>query len=136
MIDGNPIFFNRLLVQTEVIICYYYCLAYKDESTITSGAATTTASVIDLRLSPAIPLQRTDTIHHHHQPCRKLGSHTLNKTDEHCRSLFTLLPTSLRPHHRQTLNKKRINAVSIKKKIYIASYCRCYPYCDTSFIYH
>ncbi|CAF1087001.1 unnamed protein product [Adineta steineri] len=78
---------------------------------ITSGAATTAASIIDLRLSPTTSIQRTETVHHHHhQPCRKLGSHTLNKTDEHCRSLFSLLPTSLRSYHRQTLNKKGIDA--------------------------
>ncbi|UJR22033.1 hypothetical protein I4U23_025100 [Adineta vaga] len=84
---------------------------YKDESTITSGAATTAASIIDLRLSPVLSPQRTETVYHHqHQPCCKLGSHTLNKTDEHCRSLFSLLPTSLRSHHRQTSTKKGIDA--------------------------
>ena len=79
---------------------------------IASGTDTTTACVIDLQLSPTLSTQRTETTHHNHQPCRKLGSHTLNKTDEHCRSLFSLLPTSLRPHHRQTTTKKGIDAVS------------------------
>lgn len=77
------------------------------------------ASVIDLRPSTSLSSQRTEILHHHHhyQPYNKLGSHTLNKTNEHCRSLFNLLPTSLRPrhhhHHRQTSNKKGVEAVSI-----------------------
>ncbi|CAM2724880.1 unnamed protein product [Rotaria socialis] len=49
-----------------------------------------------------------------HQSYRKLGAQTLNKTDEHCRSLFNLLPASLRPRHyyqhRQTSNKKGVDA--------------------------
>ncbi|CAF4490405.1 unnamed protein product, partial [Rotaria sp. Silwood2] len=57
--------------------------------------------------------ERTET-NHQHQSYRKLGTHALNKTDEHCRSLFNLLPTSLRPrhyyHHRQTSNKKGVDA--------------------------
>jgi hypothetical protein len=76
-----------------------------------------TASVIDLRPSPTTSLSRTETLHH--QLYYKLdgGSNTLNKTNEHCRSFFNLLPTSLRPrHHRQTSNKKGVDAVSIKKK--------------------
>jgi hypothetical protein len=99
-----------------------------------------TASVIDLRPSSTTLSQRTETLHHHHyQPYHKLGSSTLNKTNEHCHSLFDLLPTSLRPrHHRQTSNKKGVDAVSMKKKerFPIASYCRCYQYSDNSFIYH
>lgn len=102
-----------------------------------------TASVIDLRPSTTTLSQRTETVdHHHYQPYHKLGSHTLNKTNEHCRSLFNLLPTPLRPrprHHRQASNKKGVDAVSIGKKegrIPIASHCRCYQYSDTSFIYH
>ncbi|CAF3720787.1 unnamed protein product [Rotaria sp. Silwood1] len=59
--------------------------------------------------------ERTET-NHQHQSYRKLGTHALNKTDEHCRSLFNLLPTSLRPRHyyhhrhRQTSNKKGVDA--------------------------
>jgi hypothetical protein len=94
-----------------------------------------TASVIDLRPLPTTLAQRTETLHHH-QPYRKLANNTLNKTDEHCRSLFNLLPTSLRPRHRQTSIKKDVDAVSIKKRIHIASHCRCYQSSDTSFIYH
>jgi hypothetical protein len=126
LIDGNPIYFNRLLVYLEAIMCYYYCLAYKDETTITSTTGTMAASVIDLRPLPTTLAQRTEILHHHHQPYRKLPSNTLNKTDEHCRSLFNLLPTSLRPRHRQTSIKKDVDAVSTKKRIHIASYCRCY----------
>lgn len=80
---------------------------------------TMTASVIDLRPLPIMSSQRTET-NHQHQSYRKIGTHTLNKTDEHCRSLFNLLPTSLRPrprhHHHQISNKKGIDGVSIKKK--------------------
>jgi hypothetical protein len=112
---------------------YYYCyLAYKDESTSTSTPSTITASMINLKPLPATPSRRTETLNHHHRPYRKaVGKSTLNKTDEHCRSLFNLLPTSLRPrhHHHQTSNNKGVDAVSmkierererarIKKKIY------------------
>jgi hypothetical protein len=117
--EGNPIFFDRWLVQIKVIICFYYYLAYKDETTITSVTGIMTASVIDLRPSPTTLSQRTETLHH--QPYYKLGSRTLNKTNEHCHSLFNLLPTSLRP--RQTSNKKGIDAVSIKKKKRKDPYC-------------
>jgi hypothetical protein len=76
----------------------------------------TAAAIIDLRPSPTTSAQRPETLRHHYQPYHKLGSNTLNKTNEHCRSLFNLLPTSLRPrHHRQTSNKKGIDAVSKKK---------------------
>jgi hypothetical protein len=107
---------------------HYYRLAYKDEST------TMTASVIDLKPFQTMPSHRPEILHHH-QLHRKLGSSTLNKTDEHCRSLFNLLPTSFRPrHHRQPSNKKGVDAVSIKRSI--ASYCHYGQYSDTSFIYH
>ena len=98
-----------------------------------------TASVIDLRPS----LSRTEPLHHQFSskldPCNPL-----NKTNEHCRSLFDLFPTSLRPRsHRQTSNKSDIDAVSTKEKekkqkkdLSIASYCRCSLSSDTSFISH
>lgn len=76
-----------------------------------------TTSVIDLRSLPMMPTQRTE-MSNQHQSYRKLGTQTLNKTDEHCRSLFNLLPTSLRPRHHchhETSTKKSIDAVSIKK---------------------
>jgi hypothetical protein len=131
----------------------YFYLAYKDESTGTSTHGTITASVIDLKPLPSTPSQRTETLHHHHhRPYRKVvGKSTLNKTDEHCRSLFNLLPTSLRPrHHHQTSNNKGVNAVSMNykkkgerererariKKRSIASYCCFDLYSDTSFIHH
>ncbi|CAM4791683.1 unnamed protein product [Rotaria magnacalcarata] len=93
------------------ILCKH--TAYKDESTTPSGTGTMTASVIDLRSLPIMSSQRAETSHQH-QSYRKLGAQTLNKTDEHCRSLFNLLPTSLRPRHyyqhRQTSNKKGVDA--------------------------
>jgi len=107
-----------------------------------SATGTMTASVIDLRPSPTTLSQRTETFHHHYRPYQKLGSHTPNKTNEHYRSLFNLLPTSLRPHHhRQTSNRKGVDTVSIEEeekkiRIPIASYCRCYQHSNTSFIYH
>jgi len=130
----------------------YFYLAYKDESNSTLTNGTITASVIDLKPLPSTPSQRTETLHHHHhhRPYRKVvGKSTLNKTDEHCRSLFNLLPTSLRPrHHHPTSNNKGVNAVSMNykqkikrertriKKRSIASYC-CFDLCsDTSFIHH
>jgi hypothetical protein len=91
--------------------------------------------MINLKPLPSIPSRRTETLNHHHnhhRPYRKAGGKsTLNKTDEHCRSLFNLLPTSLRPRHHQTSNNKGVDAVSmkkrerarIKKKGSIASYC-------------
>jgi hypothetical protein len=122
--------------------CYYYCLAYKDESTTMSVPGTTIASVIDLKSLPPTPSRRAETLHHHqrrqHQPYHKaIGKSTLNKTNEHCRSLFNLLPTS---------NNKGVDAVSMtdeseresarKKKRPITSYC-CFDLCsDTSYIYH
>jgi hypothetical protein len=128
--------------------CYYYSLAYnKDESNTTSTPGRITASVIDLKSLPSTPSRRTETLHHH-RPYRKVaGKSTLNKTDEHCRSLFNLLSTSLRPRHHQTSNNNGVDAVSMKnegerkkkrakKKGSIASYC-CFDLCsDTSFIYH
>ena len=107
-------------------------LAYKDETV----NGTMTSSVIDLRPSPTTLLERTDMFYH--QPYSKLDTNALNKTNEHCRSLFNLLPTSLRSrHHRQILTKKGIDAVSMKKKVsFIASYCRFYQSSDTSFNYH
>lgn len=129
---------------------YYYCyLAYKDDSTSTSAPATiNAASMINLKPLPSMPSRRTETLnhhHHHHRPYRKAaGKSTLNKTDEHCRSLFNLLPTALRPRHHQTSStNKGVDAVSMKNekkskntKKSIASYC-CFDLCsDTSFIYH
>lgn len=91
-----------------VILCYCYSLACKDETTITG---TMTASVIDLRPSPPTSLARTEMLHH--QAYYQLdGCTTLSKTNEHCRSLFNLLPTSLRPRH----HKKGVDAVSMTKK--------------------
>jgi hypothetical protein len=100
--------------------CYYCYLAYKDESnTTTSAPGTITASMINLKPLPPTPSRRTETLNHHHRPYRKaVGKSTLNKTDEHCRSLFNLLPTSLRPRsrHHQTSNNKGVDAVSMKKE--------------------
>ena len=97
--------------------CYYYSLAYnKDESNTTSMPGRITASVIDLKSLPSTPSRRTETLHHH-RPYRKVaGKSTLNKTDEHCRSLFNLLSTSLRPRHHQTSNNKGVDAVSMKNE--------------------
>jgi hypothetical protein len=84
-----------------------------------SVPGTTIASVIDLKSLPPTPSRRAETLHHHqrrqHQPYHKaIGKSTLNKTNEHCRSLFNLLPTSLRPrHHHQTSNNKGVDAVSM-----------------------
>jgi hypothetical protein len=130
---------------------YYYCyLAYKDESTTTSTPGTIAASMVNLKPLPPTSSRRTETLNqHNHRPYRKaVGKSALNKTDEHCRSLFNLLPTSLRPrHHHQTSNNKGVDAVSMKneredererariQKRSIASYC-CFDLCsDTSFIY-
>ena len=74
-----------------------------------------TASVIDLRPSLPISLARTEMLHH--QAYYKLdgGRNTLNKTNEHCRSLFNLLPASLRP--RRTFNEKNdVDAVSNERR--------------------
>ncbi|CAF0909389.1 unnamed protein product [Rotaria sp. Silwood1] len=95
------------------MIYYYLYLVYKDESNTVSGQSTVTTSVINLKLSPPTPSRHTETLHHHHhQPYRKaVGKSTLNKTDEHCRSLFNLLPISLRPRHlNQTSNNKGVDA--------------------------
>ncbi len=135
------------------MICYYCYLAYKDESNITTSATgTIAASMINLKPLPPTPSRRTETLNHHHRLYRKaVGKSTLNKTDEHCRSLFNLLPTSLRPRsrHHQTSNNKGVDAVSMKnerkgeretksknKKGSIASYCSFDLCSDTSFIYH
>jgi hypothetical protein len=100
--------------------CYYYSLAYKDESNTTSTPGRITASVIDLKSLPSTPSRRAETLHHHHhhhRPYRKVvEKSTLNKTDEHCRSLFNLLSTSLRPRHHQTSNNKGVDAVSMKNE--------------------
>ncbi|CAF0913494.1 unnamed protein product [Adineta steineri] len=102
------------------ILCKH--TAYKDESNTTSTRGTISASVIDLKPLPSTPSRRTETLHHHHhhhhephhrRPYRKVtGKSTLNKTDEHCRSLFNLLPTSFRSrhHHQQASNNKGIDA--------------------------
>ncbi|CAF4969498.1 unnamed protein product, partial [Rotaria socialis] len=92
---------------------------YKDEATTVSGQSTVTTSVINLKTLPPTSSQATETLHHHHQTYRKaaIGKSTLNKTDEHCRSLFNLLPISLRPRQlHQTSNNKGVGAVSMKKK--------------------
>ncbi|CAF2440967.1 unnamed protein product [Rotaria sp. Silwood2] len=97
------------------MICYYFYLVYKDESSTVSGQSTVTTSVINLKLSPPTPSRQAETLHHHHhQPYRTaVGKSTLNKTDEHCRSLFNLLPISLRPrprHLNQTSNNNGVDA--------------------------
>ena len=105
--------------------CYYFylCLAYKDESTNTSASGTITASMINLKPLPSTPSKRTETLNHHHHHHQRTyrktgGKSTLNKTDEHCRSLFNLLPASLRPrhhhNHHQTSNNKGVDVVSMK----------------------
>lgn len=123
--NGHPIRFNHSPVRsfTRVMTCYYYCLAYKDESTPTTLPSTITASVIDLKPLPPTPSRRTETLHHHQQqqrrPYRKAtNKSTLNKTDEHCRSLFNLLPASFRSRHQhyQTSASKGIDAVSTRNK--------------------
>ena len=104
--------------------CYYYCLAYKDESTPSMAPSTITGSVIDLKPLPPTPSRRTETLHHHqYQQQRRTyrkatNKSTLNKTDEHCRSLFNLLPASFRSRHshQPTSNSKGIDAVSMRNK--------------------
>ena len=83
-----------------------------------------TASVIDLRPSLPTSLARTEMLHH--QAYYKLhGRNTLNKTNEHCRSLFNLFPTSFRS--RRIANEKNdVDVVSMTKGFFIASYCRSY----------
>ncbi len=127
--------------------CYYCYLAYKDETTSTSASGTITASMINLKPLPSTPSRRTEALNHH-RPYRKAASKsTLKKTDEHCRSLFNLLPTSLRPPHHQTSNNKGVDAVSMnnererarirrQKDLLRHIYC-CFDLCsDTSFIHH
>lgn len=95
-------------------------VANKDESTTkTTTPNTITGSVFDLKPSPSTSTRRTETLHHHqhqHRPYRKAtNKSTLNKTDEHCRSLFNLFPTSIRS--RQPTSKNRgIDAVSINQQ--------------------
>jgi hypothetical protein len=74
--------------------------------------------MINLKPLPSTSSRRTETLNHHHRPYRKVvGKSTLNKTDEHCRSLFNLLPTPLRPrHHHQSSNNKGVDAVSMKNE--------------------
>lgn len=69
--------------------------------------------MINLKLLPSTPSRRTEALNHH-RPYRKATSKsTLNKTDEHCRSLFNLLPTSFRPRqHPSISNPKGADAVS------------------------
>ncbi|CAF0754975.1 unnamed protein product [Adineta ricciae] len=100
-------------------------LSYKDETTIGTTPSTISASVIDLKPLSTTSSRRTETLHHPHQqqqhhhrrPYRKIiGKSTLNKTDEHCRSLFNLLPTSLRPrHHQQNSSSKGADASTATK---------------------
>lgn len=73
--------------------------------------------MINLKPLPSTPSRRTEALNHH-RPYRKATSKsTLNKTDEHCRSLFNLLPTSLRPRqYQQTSNPKGVDAVSTKEE--------------------
>lgn len=98
---------------------YHYCfLAYKDDSTTTIGQHTVATSVINLKPLPPTPSRQTETLHHHnhnHRLYRKaVGKSTLNKTDDHCRSLFNLLPVALRPRQlHQTSNSNGVDAVSI-----------------------
>ena len=103
------------------MICFYFCLAFKDESgtaTISTNPLTNTitGSLIDLKPSSITSPGRTEPLHH--RPYRKAtNKSTLNKTDEHCRSLFNLLPTSLRSRHQhqQTSNSRGIDAVSMQQ---------------------
>ncbi|CAF1082857.1 unnamed protein product [Rotaria sordida] len=109
---------NINIIVNERTSDIFQSVFYKDESTTVSGQSTVTTSVINLKLSPPTPSRQTETLHHHHhhhhhhRPYRKVvGKSTLNKTDEHCRSLFNLLPISLRPRHlNQTSNNKGIDA--------------------------
>ena len=94
---------------------YYYYLAHKGESNPTSGQGIVTTSVFNLKPLPTTSLRQAEILHHHRPHRRAVGRSTLNKTDEHCRSLFSLLPNALRPrHHQQTSNNKGIDAVSMK----------------------
>jgi hypothetical protein len=114
--NGNPIFFNQFKVHKSKMTCYYYYyLAYKDETaSSTTAPGTITTSMINLKPLPSTPSRRTEALNHHRPYRKTAGKSTLNKTDEHCRSLFNLLPTSLRPHHHhQTSNNKGVDAVSM-----------------------
>ena len=120
-----------LLLWLLFFLCCIH-LAYKDESTSTSTPGTLTTSMINLKSLPSTSSRRTETLNHHRPYRKSIGKSTLNKTDEHCRSLFNLLPTSFRPRHphNQTSNNKSVDAVSSRKekkkekrKRLIASYC-------------
>ncbi len=95
---------------------YYYYLAYKDETTSTTAPGTIATSMINLKPLPSTPSRRAEALNHHRPYRKAAGKSTLNKTDEHCRSLFNLLPTSLRPHHHQTSNNKGVDAVSMNNE--------------------
>jgi len=94
------------------ILCKH-TVAHKDESaTKTTMPSTITGSVIDLKPSPltSTSTRRTETLYHHqqhqHRPYRKATNRsTLNKTDEHCRSLFNLFPTSIRSRQQTSKNR-------------------------------
>ena len=70
--------------------------------------------MINLKPLPSTPSRRTEALNHHRTYRKAASKSTLNKTDEHCRSLFNLLPTSFRPRHqRQTSHQKGVDAVSM-----------------------
>ena len=103
------------------MVCYYCYLVHKDESTTTLEHSNIADSLFNLKTLPPISSRQTEILHHrrhYHQPYHKaVGQNTLKKTDEHCRSLFNLLPSTLRPHqHHQTSNNKSVDAVSIKNE--------------------
>ncbi|CAF3400709.1 unnamed protein product [Rotaria socialis] len=103
----------KLLLEFANAVQLVLVIFYKDEATTVSGQSTVTTSVINLKTLPPTSSQATETLHHHHQTYRKaaIGKSTLNKTDEHCRSLFNLLPISLRPRQlHQTSNNKGVGA--------------------------
>ena len=90
------------------MVCYYCYLVHKDESTTTLEHSNIADSLFNLKTLPPISSRQTEILHHrrhYHQPYHKaVGQNTLKKTDEHCRSLFNLLPSTLRPHqhHQKT----------------------------------
>lgn len=136
LIDGNPIVFLFLLTELEYKFNHLLCLvfrflslAYKDgPSMISIDDDTMMASVIDLGPSLTKSLQQTDILYH--EPLSKLATNTLNKTNEHCRSLLNLLPTSFRPrHYRQALSKKCTDAVSSNKKKPMKKFIYCVIEC-------
>ena len=102
-----------------------------------------TASIIDLSSLSTVSSRPTEANHRRYQQRQqqqsygKLAINTLKKADEHYRSLFNLLPASLRLRHQHSKisNKKGIDTVSMKKKkILTRLHCRCYQYSDILFI--